>query len=126
MKVLDILIESIQQAVGDDPRQMREVLYFLIMEQALKSENLQSKKGWMTIGSLVAFAGRERRFPKPAELRAIKSSISSALRNAETRTSCILYSLTEYELGEHLLKKFLEKDAWKGLPGVTPSGKPVE
>ena len=125
MKFIDFFVEQAQRAMSDT-RQMREVLYFLIMDQALKSKNLSSRKAWEVIGSLVAFVGKNGKFPDAGKIRRFKSSINSKHRNLEPRTSSVLESLKMFELGELSLKKFLEKAAWKGFPGVDERGNPID
>ena len=125
MKFIDVLVETLQQG-SRDPRRAREILYFLVMDQALRSKTLSERKSWEIIGSLIAYVGRERHFPKPAQLKTIKSSINSLHRDQDPRTSEILVSLRMFELGEAAVKKFLMERAWKGFPGVTERGKPLK
>jgi hypothetical protein len=125
MKFIDFFVEQLQQGLSD-PRQMREVLYFLIMDQALRSKNLSGRKAWEIIGSLVAFVGKNGKFPDADEMKSFKASINSKHRNLGPRTSRILESLSMFELGELAVKKFLDKSAWKGFPGVDERGNPLE
>ena len=125
MNFIDALVDSLLSQVKD-PRQMREVLYLLVMEQSLKAKNLKAKKAWMMIGSLISFAGRESRFPTTAEIATLQSSINSSIREKIIRTSDCLFSLRMFELGEREVKKFFNNTAWQGLPGWYADGTPWE
>lgn len=125
MNFIDALVDSLLLQLKI-PSQMREVLYLLILELSLKSKNLEAKKAWLMIGSLISFAGRESRFPSTQEISAIKASINSNLRERTIRTSDCLVSLRRYELGEREVKKFFTATAWQGLPGWYSDGTPWE
>ena len=124
MNFIDALVDCLLLE-AKDPRVMREVLYFLVMEQALKAKRLSIRKDWELIGSLIAFLGRKSRFPTTLEIEDLKSSINSLHRERRERTSDSLFSLKMFELGERAVKKFFTETAWKGFPGVHPDGRPL-
>jgi hypothetical protein len=123
LKFIDILVETIQKACND-PSQEKEVLYFLIMDLALKSDKLIERKAWETLASLVSSVWKERKFPSLQEIEALKAKTNSIHRSGEPRISRVLFSLREIEWGEASVKKFLAEKAWKGLAGFDEDGTP--
>ena len=124
MKFIDILIEATQKAVSK-PEQEKEILYFFLMDLALKSRKLSERKAWETLASLVAIVWKDRKFPSNKDILAVKASINSKFRENIPRTSGSLFSIRKFELGEAALKKFFNETAWKGMPGFEPDGTPM-
>jgi len=116
MNFMDVLVDCLQQEM-EDPRRVREVLYFLVMDLALKSKKLTERKAWEILGSLIAIVAKTKSFPDFATIKGVSSKINSEHRERIPRTSESLFSLKWFELGEASVKEFLSSQAWKGLPG---------
>jgi hypothetical protein len=124
LKFIDILIETLEREISN-PSQIKEILYFLIMDLALKSNKLSERKAWETIASLVSLVWSTKRFPSADDLTTLRSEVNSLHRNKNDRTSFIFDSLKMFELGEASVRKFLHEKAWKGLAGFDDDGKPL-
>ena len=118
----DLLTEALQRAASK-PEISREVLYFLVMDSALKCSKLSERKAWELIAHLIALIGKHHRFPSDAELSRLKSDLNARHRSRHEGTSDMLTSLKMFELGEASVREYLDADAWKGMPGFDPDEK---
>jgi hypothetical protein len=118
----DILVEALQRAASK-PEISREVLYFLVMDSALKCDKLSERKAWELIAHLIASISKHHRFPDGAELSRLQAGINARHRSRKEGTSDLLTSLKMFELGEASVREFLDADAWKGMPGFDPDEK---
>lgn len=123
MKFIDILVATLQKECNNPSRE-KEVLYFLLMDLALKSDKLTERKAWETLASLVSIVWKDRKFPSFETIKAIMADSNKIHRLGEPRTSSVLFSLREIEWGEQAVKKFLAEHAWKGLAGFDEDGTP--
>ena len=123
MNFIDSLIGTIQLEISKTEN-VKEVLYFFLMDLALKSKKLSERKAWELIASLVSLVWKDRKFPSFERLNSEKSEINSLHRENIPRTSGVMYSIKEYELGEAAVRKFLAEKAWKGMPGFNEDGTP--
>jgi hypothetical protein len=123
MKFIDILVDTLLNECKNRD-QVKEVLYFLVMDLALKSNSLSERKVWETLASLISIIMKDRKFPSFKIINALKAETNSIHRSGEPRTSTILFSLREIEWGEAAVRKFLAEKAWKGLPGFDEDGTP--
>ena len=121
----DALVEGILQKIRS-PEHIKEVLYSLIIDLALKAKNLKSRKAFELIGALIALVYRDGSFPDTEVLTRLKSEINFNHRNREFRTSEVFETLYDLELGEREVKKFLHERAWKGMPGFNEDGTPMK
>lgn len=123
MRFIDVLVDMVQKAIRT-PEQEKEILYFLLMDLALKSKGLSEQKAWKSLALLVSRVWLNRTFPSDSEIHEIKASINRDSRRKENRTSNFLFSLEDFEMGEAAVKKFFAERAWKGMAGFDEDGTP--
>ena len=121
----EFFLEALKKA-RRNPEQEKEILYFFLIDLALKSKKLSEQKAWKTLAVLVSLIWKDKCFPTDPQIAEAKASVNRSSRNKESRTSGALYSIEDFEMGEAAMKKFFNSQAWKGMPGFEEDGTPLK
>ena len=135
MRIIDFFIDAVRNGIKT-PEHEKEILYFFLMDLALKSKQVSERKAWEFLALLVSIIWKERKIPSLDAVNDLIKIIKAKFRqsspplngegNINTRTSKYLYTLDDFELGERALRRFLSERAWKGMPGFEEDGTPLK